>query len=334
MTDPKDEILVTGGTGFLGRTLVPYLARIGYRQRVLTRNPQHNRWLTTLKQVKVVSGDLLDIVSLRSAAQGCRYVVHAGGLFSMWNDAESFRLHNVIGTRNLLCTIQETEVERIVHVSSIAVIGKPSTDPITEETPANPADAYQSSKLATERVVWEFANKNVNAVILRPGAFYGPFGQYAFNRLFFRDPMRGVIMQIHGGHHVIFPAFIRDVAHGIHLALEKGRNGELYNLCGDPITHRHAFDIVCDEAKLMWPRLNVPEWLGLAIARFLTGVANYTQQEPFWPQNLSSYVFNDWRVSTEKATRELGFIATDFRAGVRETLAWYQNNCPAYPRVD
>jgi len=325
---------VTGGTGFLGRTLVPYLSRMGYRQRVLTRDPEHNLWLTNFKQVQVVQGDLLDAASLRSATQGCRYVVHAGGLFSMWDDAEAFQLHNVIGTRNLLRAIQQTGVERIIYVSTIAVLGKPSAEPITEETPANPADAYQSSKLAAEREVWEFSSKNVNVVILRPGAFYGPFGHYAFNRLFFRDPMRGVMMQIDGGHHIIFPIFISDIAQGIHLALEKGRTGELYNLCGDPLTHRQAFDIICDEAQLWWPRLNVPEWLGFTTARFLTCVARFTQREPFWPQNLSSYVFHDWCVSTEKARRELGFMPTEFRAGVRETLRWYRQGCPMDPISD
>lgn len=55
--------------------------------------------------------------------------------------------------------------------------------------------------------------------MLRPGAFYGPLGSYVFNRLFFKDPDAGIIMQINGGSYITFPAYIGDVAQAIVRAL-------------------------------------------------------------------------------------------------------------------
>jgi nucleoside-diphosphate-sugar epimerase len=219
----------------------------------------------------------------------------------------------------------------------VALIGQPDPEQVIDETyPPRPADPYQRSKLHAEQVALRFFSEhNLPVVILRPGAYYGPMGEYAFNRLFFRDPMRGIIMQVSGGRYVIFPAYIEDVAQGIIQAMERGRLGEVYNLCGDWLSHREAFDIICQEAGIWWPRLRIPGWVGITTARVLEAIAAITHREPFWPMNLRSYVYNYWRISSEKARRELGFAPTDFREGARRTIAWYRAGKPDHlPELD
>ena len=171
-----------------------------------------------------------------------------------------------------------------------------------------------------------YTTNGLPVVLLRPGAFYGPGGNYAFNRLFFRDPMRGIIMQLNGGRYIILPVYVPDVARGIILALKNGRVGEIYHLCDDPITHREAYDIICEEAKLWYPRLRLPDWTGLAASHLLEAVARVTRREPFYPLNLRSYVYNYWRVSHDKAARELGFTPTPFHEGARATIEWYKRS--------
>jgi len=111
-------------------------------------------------------------------------------------------------------------------------------------------------------------------------------------------------------------------------SLERAKIGEVYNICGDWISHKDAFDIVCQEAHLHWPRLPIPGWLGINTARVLELFSALTHTEPFWPLNLRSYVYNNWRVSSEKARRELGFMPIDFREGARRTIAWYKAGQP------
>jgi nucleoside-diphosphate-sugar epimerase len=237
---------------------------------------------------------------------------------------------NARGTEQVLKAALKARAERVIHISTAAVIGEPDSDRIVDEShPPRPADAYQRSKLQAEQIALRyFSEYGLPVVILRPGAYYGPYGEYAFNRLFFKDPMRGIIMQVSGGRHIIFPAYIADVAQGVLGALEHGQVGEIYNLCGEWITHREAFDIVCEEARLHWPRLPIPGWLGIATARVLEGISALTHREPFWPINLRSYVYNNWRVSSEKARRELVFEPTSFREGARQTIAWYRAGHP------
>lgn len=323
-------IFVTGGTGFLGRHLVPGLCRAGYAMRVLTRRPQENQWLHRYPQVEVVQGDLRNGEQIAELVQGCRYVIHAAGLFSLWGPPQDFAETNVKGTDHIACAALRAGVQRMVYVSTAAVIGRPDPDGIVDELhPARPADPYQLSKLQAEQHLLQYhSSDGLPVIILRPGAYYGPLGDYAFNRLFFTDPMRGITMQINGGRYIIFPAYIADVVQGIINALELGRSGEIYNISGEWISHRAAFDIIYEAAGLRWPRLTIPGWLALNFSRLLTGFSTITRREPFWPLNLRSYVFNNWRVSSEKARRELNFRPTPFRDGAYRTVAWYRDGRP------
>ncbi len=324
-------IFVTGGTGFLGRHLVPALCGAGYELRVLTRQPQAHAWLRRYPGVEVIHGDLTRPESYVNALTGCQHVIHAGGIFRMWGDEQTFLDNNVLGTALLLSAVKNLPLERFIYISTIAVLGSPDPEQVVDETyPPRPMDPYQRSKLIAEQMIlrgWQA--EGLPAVVLRPGAFYGPFGSYAFNRLFFKDPMRGLIMQVDGGRYIIFPVYIGDVVQGILQSLERGRTGEIYNICGDWISHRRAFDIICKEANIWWPRVPMPGWLDLPLARVLEAVSDVLGIEPFWPLNmLRSYVHNNWRVSSEKARTELGFVPVDFQEGARQTIAWYRAGEP------
>ena len=72
--------LVTGGTGFLGRHLVPALCRAGHTVRVLTRDPAAHPWLARYPGIEIIRGDILDGEPIAEAVAGCTYVVHAAGL--------------------------------------------------------------------------------------------------------------------------------------------------------------------------------------------------------------------------------------------------------------
>jgi dihydroflavonol-4-reductase len=322
--------LVTGGTGFLGRHLVPALCRAGHVVRVLTRDPAAHPWLKRYPGVQIVQADIRDEQRIRAAVDGCSYVVHAAGLFRFWGKPQDFEATNFGGTENLLRAAAQASIQKLIYISTIALIGHPDpTHVVDENTPPHPADAYQQSKLHAEQTILRCVqDKAVPALILRPGAFYGPYGTYAFNRLFFRDPLRGIIMQVNGGRYVTFPCYIGDVPPAILSAFARGRVGEIYNVSGESLTHREAFDIICAEGNIRFPRLTVPGWMGIAVSRLMTALGGVTGREPFWPLTLRSYVYNYWNVSSDKARCELGFTPTEFREGVRRTLAWYRAGQP------
>jgi len=188
-----DLILVTGATGFLGHNLVTFLVSSGYPVRALVRPASRWQYLRDLG-VELAWGDVTDAESVRRAAEGCRYVVHGAGLFRFWGDPQAFERVNVQGTANVMEAARRGNVEKAVHVSTVAVVGHPPPGALIDEaTPLHPADAYQRSKRDGENIVRMYhASTRLPVVILRPGAFYGPWGHYAFNRLFFEDPLKSL----------------------------------------------------------------------------------------------------------------------------------------------
>jgi nucleoside-diphosphate-sugar epimerase len=319
-----DLVFVTGATGFFGHHLIPQLLAADLRVRALVRETSDTRHLRHAN-VELVIGDVLDAGKVQQAAAGCRYGVHAAGFFRFWGRKADFERVNVQGTANVIEAARRYEVEKLVYISTIAVVGEHPPGVVIDETvKCQPADAYQRSKLDAENLVKMFARgANMPAVLLRPGAFYGPWGRYAFNRLFFEDPLKGLLIQVEGGQRLTFPAFVPDVARASLAALRSGRAGEIYNICGEPLTHREANATISRLAGITTWRLNVSSDLMLRLARWLTARAERTGREPYYPVNLASYVFQDWRVSSDKARTELGFAPTPFADGARQTLEWY-----------
>jgi len=318
-------LLVTGATGFLGHNLCPYLVGQGYRLRALVRPTSNYGFLEELG-IDLAWGDVRDPRAVWEAAAGCRAVVHAAARFRFWGDREAFFAVNVEGTRHVLEAAREAGVERFVHISTVVVIGRPpEKEIITEETPCRPLDPYQESKLAAERLALAYhQNHGLEVVVLRPGAMYGPWGRYAFNRLFFEDPLKRVPVRVHGGRHITFPAYVKDVAWAVGAALEQGRAGQTYNICGPCLTHREVGEVLERALGRRTRWVPVPAWGMVGLARLWTWLSRFTHREPLYPIGLYPYVFYDWRVSAEKAREELGFEPISFEEGARATLEWYR----------
>jgi predicted dehydrogenase/nucleoside-diphosphate-sugar epimerase len=177
-TPPPSKTLVTGASGFLGRALVARLLSQGESIRVLAR--RHVAGLEGNPQVHVVRGDLGDPEAVERAVQGVEQVYHVGA--GMRGGIEAFESGTVWGTKNVVAACLRHRVRRLVYVSSLSVLDQadhPKGIPITESSPREPhpelRGAYSQTKLIAENVVLDaIRNRNLPAVILRPGQIFGP----------------------------------------------------------------------------------------------------------------------------------------------------------------
>ena len=320
-------ILVTGATGFLGRNLIPVLVSRGHRVRALVRPSSSWQFLADLG-VELAWGDTRDRNDVMDAMYGCRAVVHAAGLFRFWGRREDFFATNVRGTSHVLDAARLARAERFVHISTVAVVGRPKPGRIIDESyPCEPVDDYMRSKVEGERLVRRYWQEHrLPAVILRPGAYYGPWGHYAFNRLFFEDPfIRGLPIRVHGGRRFTFPVYVPDLAGVIETALTRGRAGETYNVSGPSLTHREINATISRLTGIQPRWIDVPAPAILLFARLWTALSRLTGREPYYPVNLAPYVFHDWVVDSSKAGRELMFEPTPFEEGALATIEWYRS---------
>jgi len=197
MSGRTRRVLVTGGTGFLGRPVVRRLVAAGYPVRVLTRTSEK---VQAIQQVgaEACVGDVADSSSFDRAVAGCELIVHlAAGTSGSAKDSETGTIR---GTRNLLTLAAQHRVARLVYVSSCSVYGVAdyaTGEKVTEtsglERFPEKRGSYTAAKLEAEAFVRDFMQQGVvPTVILRPGTIYGPGGEIypplvglAFGALYF-----------------------------------------------------------------------------------------------------------------------------------------------------
>lgn len=171
-------ILVTGGTGFIGSTLIQHLIASGKSVRALKR--LHSTIPTILQHqdtIEWVDGDLLDYFSLKDAFKGITQVYHCGAKVSyVSSDKKQLMRVNIEGTTHIvnLCLANAC---RLVHVSSIAALGDDEKGKtITEKTPwvwNKEKSNYSISKYEAEREVWRGISEGLDAVIVNPSVVIG-----------------------------------------------------------------------------------------------------------------------------------------------------------------
>jgi nucleoside-diphosphate-sugar epimerase len=169
------KIFITGGTGFIGTHLVKCLAQTEHELVCLARSTSD---VSTLKEVgaAIAIGDVTDKESLLRGMQGCDWVVNLANLFLFWvPDKRVFTDVNIDGTRNVMESVLETGISKIVHVSTAAVWGK--TDwPISEETPmgVQRASQYARTKFEGDQIAWQlYKARNLPLVMVYPTAVIG-----------------------------------------------------------------------------------------------------------------------------------------------------------------
>jgi nucleoside-diphosphate-sugar epimerase len=178
------RILVTGSTGFIGRSLVSRLVGEGFRVRCAMRAPGA---APAGAEVSVV-GDIGAHPQWGTALQGIDAVVHLAGLAHLPEytaRAEAYGAINVGGTRSLAEAARRAGVGRLIFVSSISVNGEASPQrPLREDDAPSPRSAYAVSKLQAERNLIEVASGHaMDWCIVRPPLVYGAGASGNFRRL-------------------------------------------------------------------------------------------------------------------------------------------------------
>ena len=149
------RILVTGGAGYIGGTAVDILLRQGFEISVLDDCSTGHADVVP-NGVRFVKGSLLDKVAIKESLQDCSAVIHFAGKSLVGESVIKPELYwqvNVVGSRNLLDVMRESDVKQIVFSSSAATYGEPEAVPIKENAPTRPTNAYGATKLAIDAMI-------------------------------------------------------------------------------------------------------------------------------------------------------------------------------------
>lgn len=167
----KKTFLVTGASGFMGYHTCKGLLDRGHTVRGLDI---HNFNYPDLENnVEFFKGDIRDGEILEEVMEDVDIVIHGAAALPLWSKKEIFST-NVDGTRKILKTALDHDVEKVVYISSTSVYGIPEHHPVDENYPLKGVGPYGESKVKAENVCQEFRGKGLCVPVLRPKTFAGP----------------------------------------------------------------------------------------------------------------------------------------------------------------
>ena len=324
------KVFVTGATGFIGGQTADRLARAGHELNCLVRRTSDTGRLAKLGAT-LTSGDVTDKASVLKGMSGCEWVVNIAAAYSFWLPRKRVYTDvNVGGTRNVLEAALETGVSKVVHVSTMAIYGKPADRPFKEDSDPGPVrfSEYARTKYEGDLAALEVArNANMQLVMVYPGGVLGPndpkaTGEYIQNLM--RGRMPATVFD-----DVLFPwVHVRDVAEIIVRALEgAGNAGEKYLAVAQNLPFGQINQMISEISGVALPRLKMPDWLAMANAMLLTGLADIIKRPPILGLALDQIrtMKEGAEADGSKAERELGIEYTPVRIAIEEAITSYKH---------
>ncbi len=291
------NILITGASGFIGRHLVERLTECRKHSLFcLVRNSNK------AKNIKKFGVELIyaDITRNDTLSQVLNYkidvIFHCAGCVDSRKHS-SFYCVNVLGTENICLLALRLGVERVVYLSSVAVVSGNSQIPLTEDLPFRATSIYGESKIEGEKKVCEYRKKGLRAVILRPCMVYGKGASHMAGRILFGLKHR-ILPLVDNGKRKLHMIFVKNVVEAMIFSLSKKEflKGSFFIADKEVFTAYELFNVF-SKALNVGPPLNIPGFLN----RFLLGL-------PFIGRKLK--FFNEDRVYSTKRIELWGFYST------------------------
>lgn len=253
-------ILVTGGTGFVGRRLVARLLSRGEHVRVLSRAGGE------LPGAEVVRGEVRDLAAVVPAARGCAAVVNLVGIIRERAGATFWRVH-VEGTRSVVRACQEAGVERLVHMSALGARPRARS-------------RYHRSKWEAEELV---RSSGQSATIFRPSLIFGQGNRFLplLRELVRRPP---VIPVIGPGTALLQPVWVEDVVTCLAGALDRPETaGRSYELGGpETFAFEQLLDLLAERERIEKPKVHLP----VTLMRLAAQIGRLVPGFPLTPDQL------------------------------------------------
>lgn len=317
------EILVTGGTGFLGQYLALELLHRGDNVRLMGRD-FGGAARVLAAGARPVRADLRDPGAVQSACAGVEVVYHAGALSAPWGSGEDFYAVNVGGTAAVIEGCRARDVRRLIYVSSPSVVfdGRDQVES-TEDAPY--PRRFQSVYSLTKKLGEDLVNatRDLETVIVRPKAIFGPGDQSLLPRVVEAARQRR-LPQIGDGRNLVDLTYVANVVHALLLAARA------------PAALGRTYTITNDEHIPLWPmlravlrRLDVPSparrlpvRVALLLAVALEARAGMTGREPLLTRYTVAILARTQTYNIAAARRDLGYTPlVSVADGIERTIS-------------
>jgi nucleoside-diphosphate-sugar epimerase len=314
------NVLITGGSGFLGINLVRHLLAkdIG---TITVLDIAGFEYADVRDRVRFVQGDIRHAAAVASCMDGIDVVVHAAAALPLYRP-EDIRSTDIDGTRILLEEAFREGVDRFIHISSTAVYGIPDHHPIDEHDRLDGVGPYGKAKVAAEELCLAYRQKGLCIPILRPKSFVGPERLGVFALLYDWAKDGRAFPLIGNGQNRYQLLDVEDLCEAIFLCMTKAPEvvNDTFNIGAKEFaTMKEDYQAVLDRAGFGKKVIGLPAGPAILLLRILEffGLSPLYQ----WVYETAS---KDSYVSVEKAETVLGFTANySNREALIRNFEWY-----------
>jgi dihydroflavonol-4-reductase len=321
-------VIVTGATGHIGNVLVRELLDRGMSVRVLVLPGDDTRPLAGLN-IEIVTGDITDPASLKTAFAGTDIVFHLAGIVTiMPGMAAVLEKVNVGGIRNVIAACRTCKVRRLVYTSSIHAVAEPPHGTVIDESqPFSPdqvlGDYARSKARATLLLLDEVKKGGLDAVICCPTGVIGPW-DYGISNI------GQLIMDFASGHlkSYVSGAYdfvdVRDVAQGLILAAEKGQSGRHYIFSGAQVQVPELIKELERNIGYPAPTYRIPAVIARAAGVLASVYYRLLRRKPVFTAYSIDVLRSNSMVSSVRARHELGFTSRPWQDSIRDHVEWFR----------
>jgi dihydroflavonol-4-reductase len=276
--DPK-RILVTGGSGLVGNELINQLLDVGEKVTAVYHSKSIN---ISHPGLQIIQGDILDIDALQEIMQSISRVYHCAAIVS-YNPKNKLKIlkNNIEGTANVVNACIDSNVKKLVHVSSVAALGRiRKEEMITEQmnwTEETSNSIYGKSKYFAELEVWRGIAEGLNAVIVNPSLILGGDNWEGSSSAIFKKAYEEFKWYTEG---VTGFVDVRDVARAMILLMNSDITAERFILNGENISYREIFSSIANCFHKKPPHKKVNSFLAEMIWRIEKLKSLFTASNP------------------------------------------------------
>ncbi|MEE9378433.1 MAG: NAD-dependent epimerase/dehydratase family protein [Candidatus Lokiarchaeia archaeon] len=322
------NILITGGTGFIGIPLVKMLQSLGHNLKLLIRESSDTTPFDGLNNIDYIIGDVRDNEILYKAAENIDLIYHLAAYTKMWaKDKSVFEDTNVKGTENIAQIALEKNI-RLIYISSFIALGGTPIDPVDEtyESEDGLYHDYAKTKFQAKKLIKDFINKDLNATIFYPGIVYGPGDFNIFGQTILDITARKFLGCPGKGDNIGSFVYVNDIVDGVVSVIDRNDlKGEDFILGGINIKFKDWIDLIAEIAGNKKKPRHFPMSLANTYALLCEAKTKLTKKMPHTNRSTVKMINHNWSYSSEKAIEKLGYKITPLREGLEETIKWYKD---------
>ncbi len=327
------KILITGGSGFLGR----YIARLAKKDGMEVLLYNRSKAPDDLDDCTWIKGDINETMKLAKAMQGCHTVFHTAAIAGVWGDEKLFHKVNTQGTQSVIDACLNAGVPNLVYTSSPSVVfGIDAIENGNESLPYPDEylTTYPKTKAAGEKLVLAANGDKLKTCSLRPHLIWGPEDQHLIPRLIEKAKSKR-LKQVGDGTNLVDLTYVENAAKA-HLqaaqAMDKNGkpNGNAYFISDPkPVSlWPWIFDILekancpLPKGKISYPKAHkigaILEWIYSSLK--LKG-------EPPMTRFVAAQLAKAHYFDNSAAKNDFAYSPqTDNEMGLEKTLTWLKNS--------